>query len=43
MFEITKKMPDVLIKYTGRPKGSKSSTVIIMKGYSATPKESKMV
>ena len=43
MFEITKKIPDGLIKYTGRPKGSKSLTAFIMKGYNATPKESKMV
>ena len=35
MFEITKKIPDGL----GRPKGSKSLTAFIMKGYSATPKE----
>ena len=39
MFEITKKIPDGLIKYIGRPKGSKSLTAFIMKGYSATPKE----
>ena len=29
MFEITKKIPDGLIKYTGRPKGSKSLTALL--------------
>ena len=43
MFEITKKIPDGLMKFTGRPKGSKSLTAFIMKGYSGKPKESKIV
>ena len=43
MYEITKKFPDGLMKFTGTPKGSKSLTAFIMKGYSGTPKESKMV
>ena len=43
MFKITKKIPDGKMKFTGRPKGSKSLTAFIMKSYSGTPKESKMV
>ena len=43
MFEITKKFPDGLMKLTGTPKGSNALTAFIMKGYSGTPKESKMV
>ena len=43
MFEIIKDFPDGLIKLTGRPKGSKSLTAFIIKGYSGTRKDSKIV
>ena len=43
MFEIIKDFPDGLIKLTGRPKGSKSLTDFMIKGYCGTQKDSKLV